>query len=131
MTGYADPELLVGQWIRDTLNIKVWNDPRPPPNRAFTAPLAHVLRAPSGNPAPLTIDDMLLDCDVYASVADHARDTAARIWSAMTLQLPKTTFANGAFVKASTASTPPFWSPDPKVYRRSATYRVILHALVG
>lgn len=131
MTGYADPELLVGQWLRDTLNIKVWDDPNPPSNRPFTAPIAHLLRGRSANVVPRSIDDVLLDCDVYAAIADHARNAAMRIWAAMTLQLPLHTFANGVFVKSATATPPPFWIPDPRAYRRSATYRVILHGFVA
>lgn len=131
MTVYADPETLIGAWLKDTLTIKVWADPRPPGNERFTAPLAHVQRAPGLGAVPLSLDDVQLDVDVYAADADHARDTAGAIWSAITLQLPLTTFPGGVLVKYARALTPPMWTPDPKVFRRSATYRVVLHGMVA
>lgn len=130
MTGYADPELLVGDWIRDTLGIVVREDPNLRHDSWSLAPVAHIQRSPGGFGAPLTIDDVLLDVDVYAATADHARATAGRIWAAVTLDLPLHTFSNGAFVKAATVQTAPFWGPITKGFRRSATYRVILHGLV-
>lgn len=130
MSGYADPETLVGAWLHDTLGIKVWDDPNPPAYQRYTSPLTHLIRAKGGQEMALTLDEVLLDCDVYAAVADHARDTAQQIWAAMTLQLPKHTFGNGVFVKLSKAFMRPCWTPDPKWYRRSATYRLILHGLV-
>ena len=130
MAGYADPELLISTWLHTTLQIKTWSDPDLPSTWRFEAPVAHVQRGQGGG-APLTLDDVLLDVDVYAANADHARNTAADIWAAMTLTLPLTTFPGGAFVKLSQAVTPPFWAPDPKVHRRSASYRVLLHALVN
>lgn len=129
MTAYADPERLIGDWIRDTLEIKVWEDPKPPADKWINAPIAHVQRSPGGDDLAITLDDALLDVHVYAAVADHARDTANRIWSAMVFQLPKTTFGNGVFVTSATAVMRPVWTPDPK-YRRSATYRVILHGVI-
>ncbi|MET0416059.1 MAG: hypothetical protein ABW022_08565 [Actinoplanes sp.] len=127
---YPDPERLIGDWLRDTLSIKVWEDPKPPADKWITAPLAHVQRSPGGDTLALTLDDVFLDCNVYAANADHARSTANRIWSAMTLQLPRQTFQpSGVFVKSSTCPTRPFWMADSK-YRRVATYRVILHGLI-
>lgn len=128
---YADPERLIGDWIRDTLDIKVWEDPDPPADRWINAPIAHIQRGPGSADLALTLDDVLLDCNVYAKVADHARDTANRIWSAMTFELPLHTFhPSGVFVKSASCPTRPFWAPEPKFYRRSATYRVVLHGLI-
>ncbi|WP_250029803.1 hypothetical protein [Paractinoplanes maris] len=129
MAGYADPEIVVGEWLRDTLDAKVWVDPKPPANAWTTAPWLWVQRAPSGFDMPLTLDDVLLDCNAYAAEADHARDLGQRVWAAMTLTLPRHTFANGLFVTRVKAEPAPFWAPDPQ-YRRSASYRVVLHGLI-
>jgi hypothetical protein len=130
MTGYADPELLVATWLRDLLNIKAYADPRLPDNSWATAPIAHVQRGAGSGGLALSLDDVTLDVDVYSAVADHARETAARIWSAMALQLPLTTFPNGIFCTGTSVITAPFWAPDPKIYRRTSAYRVILHGFV-
>lgn len=130
MTAYADPELLVADWLRDTLSIKVWRDPKLPGNEPFTAPLTHVQRGAGLGASPLTLDDVTLDVDVYAAAADHARDVAGRVWAAIVLQLPLTTFGNGVFCKFTSAITPPMWGPDPTAYRRTAAYRIVLHGLV-
>ncbi len=126
---YADPEIVIGEWLRTTLNIKVWADPKPPPNAWTTAPWLWVQRAPSGFDMPLTLDDVLLDCDAYAAEADHARKLGQQVWAAMTLTLPAHTFESGLFVKRVKAEPPPHWAPDPQ-YRRSAAYRVVLHGLI-
>lgn len=130
MVGYADAELLVGEWLRDTLEVKLWDDPRPPVYQRYTSPLVHLLRGPGSEPLVITLDGALLDCDVYAAEADHARKVAHDIWSAMVFTLPGHTFANGVFVKRVTAEPAPFWISDPKWCRRSATYRVILHGVI-
>lgn len=127
MTGYGDPELLISAWIHTTLGVKTWADPALPSDWSFTAPIAHVQRGAGAGQVPLSLDDITLDVDVYSAKADTARETAADIWAAMTLQLPLTTLPTGQLVKLSQAVTPPFWAPDPKVYRRTAAYRVLLH----
>lgn len=131
MTGYGDPELLVGRWLRDRLNIKVFLDPNLPADWPFTAPIAHLQRGSGLGASPLSLDDVVLDIDVYAAKADSARKTADDIWSAMTLGLQLTTFPNGVLVKLSQAVSQPTWAPDPKVYRRTAAYRVLLHGFVS
>ena len=131
MSGYADPELLVADWLRDLLSVKTWTDPRLPPNWAFTAPIAHIQRGASLGALPLTLDDVTLDIDVYAGDADTARDTQNAIWSAMETKLPLTTFGNGAFVRQVQTLTRPMWTPDPRVYRRTAAYRLVLHAVTS
>lgn len=128
---YADPELLIHDWLANELGnkIRVYADPGLPPNWAFTAPLVHLQRGASGGLA-LSLDDVTLDVDVYSKVADHARAVAQQVWAAMTLpgRLPLTTFQpSGILVKASVVTMPPRWTPDPSVRRRSASYRVILH----
>lgn len=129
MTGWADPEIPVGEWLRDELGIKVWMDPVAPSNAWDTAGWAWVQRAQGGDTLAVTLDDVLLDIDCYAAKADHARNLAQQVWSAMTLQLPRHTFSNGVTVQACTAFTRPCWAPDPK-FRRTATYRAILHGVV-
>ncbi len=129
MSSYADPELLIADWLRDLLDIKTWADPDLPSNYSFQAPIAHVQRG-AGGTAPLTLDDITLDIDVYAARTDHARNTAADIWAAMTLQLPRTTFANGAFVTLAQAITAPMWAPATGVKRRTAAYRIVMHSLI-
>ena len=69
--------------------------------------------------------------DTYAKVADHARQTAHDVWTAMVLTLPLVTLPGGIFVTACKALSPPSWAPDPSVYRRTAAYRVILHGFVS
>lgn len=129
MAEYPDPETTIGEWLRDTLQIKVWLDPDPPSNAWTTAAWLWVQRAPSGFDMPLTMDEALLDCNAYAKEAGHARTLGQKVWAAMTLQLPRHTFDNGLFVKRVKAEPAPFWAPDPQ-YRRSASYRVTLHGLI-
>lgn len=131
MTGHADPELLVSKWLEGLLTIKTWCDPQLPSTWRFTAPVAHVQRGRGLGAAPLSLDDVTLDIDTYAANADHARKTAGDIWAAMTLQLPLVTLPGGLLVKLSQAIAPPSWAPDPKVFRRTAAYRVILHGFVA
>lgn len=128
--GYADPELLVADWIHQQLNIKTWADPDLPSNHSFTAPIAHVQRGAGFGGLALTLDDVTLDIDVLAARTDHARETASDIWAAMTLRLPGTTFPSGVFVKLCEATTAPLWTPASGVKRRSAAYRMVLHGLV-
>ncbi|MGX6605662.1 hypothetical protein ACWKSP_26540 [Micromonosporaceae bacterium Da 78-11] len=128
MAGYADPELLVSAWLRDQLNVKVWADPTPPSDKWANAPWVWVQRGQSPNGLALSLDDVLLDCDSYAAVPDHARDLGQRVRNAMMLQLPLHTFADGTFVTHVSTASAPTWAPDPK-YRRAAAYRVILHGL--
>lgn len=130
MSEYADPELLVAEWLRDNLEVKVWADPNPPSDRWATAPWLWVQRGQSPVDLALTLDDVILDCDAYAAEADNARDLGQRVRAAMMLQLPQHTFSNSLFVKRVKTESAPAWAPDPKVYRRSAAYRVILHGLV-
>lgn len=129
MTSWADPEILVGEWLRDAVPCKVWLDPNPPAAHWNLAAWAWVQRAQGGDTLALTLDDVLLDIDVYAAEADHARNLANDIWAAMTLRLPRHTFPNGYFVTSCRAFTPPCWAPDPK-YRRTAAYSVILHGVL-
>ncbi len=130
MVAYADPELLVGQWLHEQTGLKVWLDPNWQGNEQFNAAIAHLQRSPGGDNLPLSLDGVLFDCDVYAANADHARNAANLIWSAMTFTLPRHTFGNGVFVKGVTAVTRPCWAPDPKLYRRTAAYSVILHGVI-
>ena len=130
MTGYGDPELLVSEWVHNQLDIKTWADPGLPDNWTFTAPIAHFQRGSGLGQVPLSLDDVLLDVDVYAKHADHARQTAGDILAALTLELPLVTFANGVFVKGVWALSPPIWAPDPQVKRRTAAYRIMLHGFI-
>lgn len=129
MTGWADPEVMVGEWLKDLLGVKVWLDPKPPSDRWATAAWLWVQRGQGGDNLPLTLDDVLLDCDAYAANADHARNLGQQVWAAMTVQLPKHTFSNGIFVHSVSAQTRPCWAPDPQ-FRRTAAYRVILHGVI-
>jgi hypothetical protein len=129
MVSYADPETMVAEWLRDTLDVKVWADPKPPSDRWTTAAWLWVQRGQSPTGLALTLDDVLLDCDAYAATADHARLLGQRTRTAMMLQLPHHTFDNGLFVTGVTTESAPAWAPDP-TFRRAAAYRVILHGLV-
>lgn len=129
MTGNPDPEILIAGWLKTQLNIVTRADPHLPSNWPFTAPIALVQRGASAGQL-LSLDDITLDIDVYAAKADHARAAASDIWAAMTLRLRLTTFPAGPIVTLCQALTAPMWAPDPKVYRRTAAYRVILHGYV-
>ncbi len=130
MAGYGDPELLVAQWIVDHLDIPARADPDLRPDWWAAAPMAHVQRGQGSSGLALSLDDVTLDVDVYGAQAATVRDAAHRIWTAMTLDLPLTTFDNGIFVTGSKAITAPLWAPDPSAFRRSAAYRVILHGVI-
>jgi hypothetical protein len=130
MTGYADPELLVSKWLATRLGIKVYVDPVLPANSWAMAPVAHMLRGRDQGDTQLTLDVALLDVDVYAANADHARQTAENIRGVLRLELPGHTFLNGVAVSGVTTVMAPCWTPDPKIYRRSASYRVVLHGVV-
>lgn len=134
MIGYADPELLIAGWLRPLLpdTWKVWRDPRLPTDWPYNAPLVHLQRGQGLGAVPMSLDDVTLDVDVYAKVADHAREAAQLVWSTITLKLPLTTFQpSGVFAKGAWVISPPSWAPDPNVFRRSAAYRVMLHGFVG
>jgi hypothetical protein len=131
VNGYGDAEVLVGRWLEVQLAgppaVKVWMDPNLPSTWRFDAPIIHVQRGQSASTLALSLDDALLDVDVYAANAGHARKTAADVWALIALKLPHVTFDNGIFVQKAETVLAPIWGPDPKVYRRTATYRVILH----
>lgn len=130
MTGYADPELLLSKWLNQRLSVKVWADPRLPQDWPFSAPLVHLQRGQGEGDTQITLDTVLLDVDVYAKNADHARATAEDVRSEMRLNLPLVTLPGGAFVKSVSTVSAPAWTPDPDVFRRSAAYRVYLHSLI-
>jgi hypothetical protein len=131
VSGYADPELLVSDWLKTRTGKKTWADPRLPHNYDFTAPIGHVQRGAGSGDTALSLDSVVLDIDWYAKVADHARVLAQQTWAEMRLNLPHYTWSNGVTVSGVSTLTAPFWAPDPSVFRRSATYRVILHGLVA
>ena len=130
MGGYADPERLVADWLHERLGCKMWADPRLPADWPFDAPLGHVQRGQDTGDAALTLDMAILDVDFYAKVADHARQAADRARTELRLNLPGHTWPSGVTVSGVTTVAAPFWAPDPNVYRRSATYRVVLHGLL-
>ncbi len=129
MAGYADPELLIAEWLYQQIDSKVWTSWKLPSNERFVAPLTHLLRASSPNDLAITLDDVLLDADTYSADEDTCREVSRQVWNAMVFALPRTTFDNGIFVKKCSA-TPPAWAPDPSVYRRTAAYRLVLHGVV-
>lgn len=129
MAEYAEPELLISAWLNQTTGMKVFADPKLPGNMHFTAAFNHLQRAPGTDDLALSLDEPLFDVDTYAAEADHARTAAHQIWQAMVFQLPRTTLPGGIFVKRVKAS-PPCWAPDPQVYRRTASYRVLLHGVI-
>lgn len=130
MTGYADPELMISEWVHGRLDRKTWADPRLPPDWPFSAPIGHFQRGAGEGDTRLTLDVVLVDVDWYAKNADHAREAAEETRSELRLNLPLHTFANGVMCTGVQTVTAPFWAPDPNVYRRTATYRVFLHGLV-
>jgi hypothetical protein len=129
---YADPELLIADWLKVALGdgVKMWADPRLPADWPFTAPLGHVQRGQGEGDSVLTLDVALLDVDFYAKNADHARKAAERARTELRLNLPGYTWESGVTVSGVTTVAAPFWAPDPNLYRRSASYRVVLHGLL-
>ncbi len=130
MGGYADPELLISAWLRDRLGCKVWADPRLPADWDFTAPIGHVQRGQDTGDSALTLDSAILDVDFLAKIADNARQMANQARTELRLHLPNHTWPNGITVSGVETVAAPFWAPDPNVYRRSATYRVVLHGML-
>lgn len=124
---YADAETLLASWLGETLTIKTWADPKLPPRWDFDAPIAHIQRAPGGGDAELTLDAAIVDVDVYANVADNARTVAELIRKAIRVTLPSFTTPEGVFVKSTGTVMAPVWLPDSAVYKRSATYSLVLH----
>jgi hypothetical protein len=130
MAGYADGELLVGEWLQAQLGAQVVVDPDLTPYLPFEQPVGHVQRGAGEGDTKLTLDSMLLDVDWYSDVADHAREYAHQTWNLMRFELPLHTFTGGIFCTGVQTITSPFWGPATGTYRRSATYRVILHGLI-
>jgi hypothetical protein len=130
VTGYADPETLIADWLHVQTDYKMWADPRLPADWPFNAPIGHVQRGTDAGDVALSLDVALLDIDFYAKRADTAREAAAAVRDLMLLTLPLYTFPTGVFVKAVTGGIP-IWAPDPSLHRRSATYRVTLHGLIA
>lgn len=124
---YADPETLLAQWLHDQLGVKTWADPDLPQRWDYTAPLVHIQRGPGEGDGRLTVDVALLDVDVLAKVADNARVTAERVRVAVRTRLPMHTTADGVFVKGVGTFSGPAWLPAQGLFRRGATYRLILH----
>lgn len=129
--GYADPELLIAQWLHDQTGQLVHADPNIEKYLPFTAPVGHVQRGAGEGDFALTLDSVLLDVDWLAKDADHARDWAGRTWNLLRFQLPRTTFTNGILVTGVFTLTAPYWAPATGVYRRSAAYRVMLAGVTG
>ncbi len=128
---YADAETRIAGWLGDQLTgFKLWADPVLPHNWNFTAPIGHVQRSPGEGDAALTLDSAILDVGWYAADADKARKLAERTRWLIRFELPKFTWADGVTVNGTSTITAPFWGADPSVYRRSASYRVILHGVV-
>ncbi len=134
MATYADPELLLSKWLGEQLpGTKIWADPRIPHDWVYTAPIVHLQRGAGEGDTQLTLDFVLLDVDVYAKNADHARATAEAVRTELRLNLPLTTFPNGAFVTTVQTISAPFWAPEFErgIYRRTAAYRAIIHGIVA
>ena len=127
---YADPELLVAEWLHGQLSVKTWADPELPERWDYTAPLVWIQRGQGSGDTVLTLDDVLLDVAVLAKIADNARETAELVRREIRLNLPLTTFDNGVFCTGSSTFSAPSWAPATGVFRREATYRVILHGVV-
>lgn len=124
---YTDAETFLAAWLINALSIKTWADPNLKPDWTYEAPLHHIQRAPSEGDSALTLDSALIDVDTYSAVAANARTEAELVRHAIRVTLPHYTTANGVFVQATQTVMAPVWLPDPKVFRRSATYRLFLH----
>jgi hypothetical protein len=130
MVAYADPELLISEWLHEQTGRKAWCDPELPHNYSFTAPIYHVQRGQGEGDNVLTLDSAIIDLDTLAQNADHARSAAQEAWSLMRLTLPLHVFDGGIFITGVQTLSAPCWTPATGVYRRSAAYRVFLHGLI-
>ncbi|GAB7053127.1 hypothetical protein [Catenuloplanes indicus] len=130
---HADVETLLAEWLAvrfdGWLRTKMWTDPRLPDNWQFAAPLVHIQRTGDGD-TRLTLDAAIVDIDVYARIADNARQVAERVRSEVRLHLPQHV-AGGVVVQATQTITAPAWRPDPTAFRRGATYRVFVHGMTA
>ena len=131
---YADVETLMASWLATRfdgwLRTKMWTDPRLPERWQFEAPLVHIQRTGDGD-TRLSLDAAIVDIDVYARIADNARQVAERVRSEVRLHLPAYTLPSGVTVSGTQTITAPAWRPDPDVYRRGATYRVFVHGMTS
>ena len=130
MVAYADPETRLAEWLHSQLNCKMWADPRLPHNYDFTAPIGHLQRSPGEGDIALTLDSGIYDLDFYGKDADKVRAYAEQARYEIRFVLPGHTWADGITVNGTATVSAPFWGPDPAVFRRSASYRVILHGMV-
>jgi hypothetical protein len=124
---YTDAETFLAAWLITELSIKAWADPNLKPDWKYEAPVHHIQRAPGEGDAALTLDSALINIDTYSAKAANAREEAELVRHAIRVTLPHHTTANGVFVQATQTVMAPIWTPDPKVYRRSATYQLFLH----
>lgn len=131
MTGYADPELLLAGWLHELLACKMYADPRLQANWWAQAPIGHVQRAPGEGDTALTLDSALIDLDFYGKIADQVRAYAEQARYELRVNLRLHTFASGVLCTDVFTVTAPFWAPDPSVFRRSATYRVMLAGMTA
>ena len=124
MTGYADPERLVADWLHTQLGCKMWAEPHLPQRWTFDAPIGLVQRGQGLGDTRLTLDTALVDVDFYAQVADHVRDLAEQARYQLRVRLPLTTLTGGVLVTAVDTVSAPAWAPDPDAYRRAAAYQI-------
>jgi hypothetical protein len=130
MVAYADPELLIAEWLHQRTTRQAWADPRLPGDWTFKAPVYHVQRGQGEGDVALSLDAVILDVDALAKNADHARQAAQDAWALIRFELPRYTWPNGITVSGTATVSAPFWAPATGVYRRSATYRVTLHGVL-
>lgn len=124
---YTDAETFLAAWLIAELSIRTWADPKLNADWKYEAPLHHIQRAPGEGDAALTLDSALIDVDTYSAIAANARTEAELVRHAIRVLLPHYTTDGGVSVQATQTVMAPVWTPDPKVYRRSATYRLFLH----
>jgi hypothetical protein len=127
---YADGETRLTAWLHTALGCKMWADPRLPENYDFTTPIGHLQRSAGEGDTFLTLDSGIYDLDFYGAKADTVRAYAEQARYELRFNLPRFTWADGVTVNGVATLSAPAWRPDPAVFRRGASYRVILHGLI-
>jgi hypothetical protein len=123
---FVDVELMLTTYIRTRQGCTAAVDV--PANLVAAVPVA-VVRRIAGADTILTLDQAVVDVDVYAADRAAARLLSDQIRSDFRLHLSGYVFGGGVVAKVETSSGP-VWVPydNTNVRRYTATYRVTVHS---
>lgn len=123
---YIDVELLLTTWIHATRGVKCVTEL--PSNLADVLPVVQVQRI-AGADVELTLDQAVVDIDVYAADRASARLLADQVRHDMRLNLHGYTGGGGVVALVEVASGP-HWLPydNTNLRRYQASYRVTVHS---